>query len=92
LKTGLVTGGQRTPDGPWHLRIINELRQKIVPDVPDGWLPVDQAAKTLGIARQIVLREVQRSGLSAVHVTTGKREGLRTPATTDTPGLLATTR
>lgn len=91
LKTGFITGEQLTPDGPWHLRITSELRQRIVPDVPDGWLPLDQAARALGIARQTVLHKVQRGELAAVHVTTGKRKGLRIQVKPDAPGLFATT-
>lgn len=90
--TGFITGEQLTPDGPWHLRITDELRRRIVPDVPDGWLPLTRAARALGIARQTVLHKVQRGELAAVHVTTGKRKGLRIQVKPDTPGLFATTQ
>ena len=91
LRTGFITGEQLTPGGPWHLRITDELRQRIVPDVPDGWLPLDQAARALGVARQTVLHKVQRGELAAVHVTRGKRKGLRIQVQPASPGLFATT-
>jgi excisionase family DNA binding protein len=48
-----------------------------VPDVPDGYLPLAEAAKRLGVARQTVLHKVQRGELNAVQVTQGRRKGLR---------------
>ena len=74
LNTGFITGEQLTVGGPWRLRITAELRNKIVPDAPDGWLPLDQAAKALGIARQTVLHKVQRGELAAIHVTQGQTQ------------------
>jgi DNA invertase Pin-like site-specific DNA recombinase len=91
LRTGFITGEQLTPGGPWHLRITDELRQRIVPDSPDGWLPLDQAARALGVARQTVLHKVQRGELAAVHVNHGKRKGLRIQVEPASPGLFATT-
>jgi DNA invertase Pin-like site-specific DNA recombinase len=91
LRTGFITGEQLTPGGPWHLRITDELRQCIVPEVPDGWLALDQAARALGVARQTVLHKVQRGELAAVHVNRGKRKGLRIQVEPASPGLFATT-
>lgn len=90
LNTGFITGEQLTPGGPWHLRITDELRQRIVPEVADGWLPLAQAAKALGVARQTVLHKVQRGELAAVHVNRGKRKGLRIQVEPAAPGLFAT--
>jgi hypothetical protein len=55
------------PGAPWQIRINQALRDKIRPEEPDGWLPLDAAAKALGIARQTVLHKVQRGELQAVH-------------------------
>jgi len=90
LHSGFITGEQLTPGGPWHLRITDELRQRIVPDVPDGWLTLDQAARHLGVARQTVLHKVQRGELAAVHLNRGKRKGLRIHVEPANPGLFAT--
>ena len=90
LRDGFVTGQQLTPGAPWKIRITPALRDKIRPDVPDGWLPLDQAAEVLGVARQTVLHKVQRGELNAVHVTSGRRKGLRIQVGRDQPGLFDT--
>lgn len=77
MHDGFVNGEQLTPGGPWHIRITDELRSRIVPEVPDGWVGLDKASKILGVARQTVLHKVQRGELQAVHVNQGRRTGLR---------------
>jgi DNA invertase Pin-like site-specific DNA recombinase len=77
LKAGLLPGEQTTPHAPWRIRLSDDIRRQFVPDVPDGYLPLDQAAKALGVARQTVLHKVQRGELNAVQVTKGRRKGLR---------------
>jgi DNA invertase Pin-like site-specific DNA recombinase len=77
IKEGFIVGEQLTPGGPWHIRIDDAVRSRIVPEVPEGWLGLDEAAKALGVARQTVLHRVQRGELRAVHVNRGKRKGLR---------------
>jgi len=56
---------QITPGGPWRIRIDQPLRDRIRPEVPDGWLGLDEAATALGLARQTVLHKVQRGELQA---------------------------
>ena len=90
LRDGFLTGEQLTPGAPWQIRITQALRGKIRPDVPDGWLPLDQAAEVLGVARQTVLHKVQRGELNAAHVTSGRRKGLRIQVEHDQPGLFDT--
>jgi excisionase family DNA binding protein len=90
LRDGFITGEQITPGAPWRIRISQQLRDRIQPDVPDGWLPLDHAAKVLGVARQTVLHKVQRGELAAVYVTAGRRKGLRIQVEHDHPGLFAT--
>ena len=92
LRDGFITGEQLTPGAPWRIRINQELRDKIRPEVPAGWLPLDQAAKVLGIARQTVLHKVQRGELQAVHVNRGRRKGLRIQVKPDHAGLFDTPR
>ena len=90
LRDGFITGEQLTPGAPWQIRITPALRGKIRPDATDGWLPLDQAARVLGVARQTVLHKVQRGELNAVHVTSGRRKGLRIQVEHDQPGLFDT--
>jgi excisionase family DNA binding protein len=91
LHNGFITGEQMTPGAPWQIRIDQALRDKIQPQVPDGWLTLDEAAKTLGVARQTVLHKVQRGELQAVHVNRGRRKGLRIQAKHEQAGLFDTT-
>src|SRR6266540_1891076 len=87
LREGFIVGEQLTPGGPWHLRIDHAVRSRIAPEVPEGWLGLDEAAKALGVARQTVLHRVQRGELPAVHVNRGKRKGLRIQVERDQAGL-----
>ena len=77
LRDGFVTGEQLTPGAPWQIRIDQQLRDRIRPQAPDGWLPLSQAASHLGVARQTVLNKVQRGELNAIYLTHGRRKGLR---------------
>jgi excisionase family DNA binding protein len=77
LRDGLLPGEQTTPGAPWRIRLSDEVRRRFVPDVPDGFLPLADAARALGCARQTVLHRVQRGELRAVQVTKGGRRGLR---------------
>ena len=61
------------PGAAWRIRLTSELRAKVTGQAPDGWLPLNQAAAALGVARQTVLHEVQRGELAAVHVRHGRR-------------------
>lgn len=87
LRDGFITGEQLTPAAPWRIRLDQALRDKIRPEVPAGWLPLDQAAAALGTARQTVLHKVQRGELAAVLVNRGQRQGLRIQVKHDQPGL-----
>jgi excisionase family DNA binding protein len=88
LRAGLLPGEQTTVHAPWRIRLTPEIRSRFVPDVPDGYLPLDEAAKRLGCARQTVLHKVQRGELHAVQVVTGRRKGLRIQVQQAAIGLL----
>lgn len=92
LRDGFITGEQLTPAAPWRIRIDQALRDRLRPAVPDGWLPLDQAASALGIARQTVLHKVQRGELNAVLVNRGQRQGLRIQVEHPADGLFDTPR
>jgi len=87
LRAGLLPGEQATPHAPWRIRLTDELRGRFVPDVPDGYVTLAEAAKRLGVARQTVLHKVQRGELDAIQVTNGRRKGLRIKASSDNAGL-----
>ena len=90
LRDGFITGEQLTAGAPWRIRIDQVVRDRLAPEVPDGWLRLADAAKALGVARQTVLHKVQRGELAAVHVNRGKRKGLRIDVHGLGPGLFDT--
>jgi predicted DNA-binding transcriptional regulator AlpA len=87
LADGFIPGEQAAPGAPWRIRLTSELRAKVTGQAPDGWLPLNQAAAALGIAKQTVLHKVQRGELAAVHVRHGRRSGLRIQVKPGQPGL-----
>jgi DNA invertase Pin-like site-specific DNA recombinase len=76
LRDGLLPGEQAAPSAPWRIRLTDDIRARFVPDIPDGYLSLADAATALGCARQTVLHKVQRGELHAIHVTRGRRKGL----------------
>jgi excisionase family DNA binding protein len=87
LRDGFITGEQLTAGAPWRIRIDQAVRDHIVPAIPEGWVGLEQAATTLGMARQTVLHKVQCGDLEAVHVNRGRRKGLRIKVSSDQAGL-----
>jgi excisionase family DNA binding protein len=77
LDQGLLPGEQAMPGAAWRIRLTDEIRARFVPDVPDGFVPLNEAARLLGCARQTVLHKVQRGELRAIQVINGRRKGLR---------------
>jgi excisionase family DNA binding protein len=92
LREGFIAGEQLTPAAPWRIRVDQALRNRIQPEAPEGWLPLDQAAHTLGIARQTLLHKVQHGQLHAIYINRGRRQGLRIQVKPDQTGLLDTPR
>ncbi len=89
LKDGLLPGQQTTPSAPRRIRLTDEIRARFVPEVPDRFVPLAEAAKRLGVARQTVLHQVQRGDRRAIQVTQGRRTGLRIEVPDDDLGLSA---
>ena len=77
LNDGFVGGEQVTPGAPWRIRMTEELKSLIVPEVPPGYVAVPQAMRILGVSRQTIMQRVKRGELSVVHVSSGKQKGLR---------------
>jgi DNA invertase Pin-like site-specific DNA recombinase len=76
LADGFIAGEQDAPGGPWRVRIDADMRARVVPEIPEGWVGLADAAKTMGIARHTVLDRVRRGEIEAVHVNRGRRSGL----------------
>jgi DNA invertase Pin-like site-specific DNA recombinase len=90
LADGFIAGEQPTPGAPWRIRVTDQLRARFVEQAPEGWLPMLEATKALGVSRQTVLQRVKRGELRAVHVRTGRRKGLRIEVPKADGGLLDT--
>jgi excisionase family DNA binding protein len=88
LAEGLLPAEQTTEHAPWRIRITDEVRQRFVPTVPDGYVKLDDAARQLGLARQTILNQVRAGRRRAVHVVEGKRRGLRIEIHPGEQGLL----
>jgi excisionase family DNA binding protein len=87
LRAGLLPAEQTSPGAPWRIRLTEDIRRRFIPEVPEGFVPLAEAAKLLGVARQTVLHKVQRGELEAVQVTQGRRKGLRIRVSAAETGL-----
>jgi DNA-binding Lrp family transcriptional regulator len=56
-------------------------------DAGEGFIPMREAMKALGVSRQTVLQRVKRGELDAAHVMRGKQKGLRIKARERQPEL-----
>jgi hypothetical protein len=87
LNDGFIGGEQVTPGAPWRIRMTQELKALIVPEVPSGYVTVFQAMRMLGVSRQTIMQRVKRGELSVVHVSCGKQKGLRIRVLENQPQL-----
>jgi DNA invertase Pin-like site-specific DNA recombinase len=87
LNDGVIAGEQDTLGAPWRIRMTDELRERFVEQPPEGYVPIVDAMRILGVSRQTVLQRVKRGELEAVHVSRGRRKGLRIKAPEALPGL-----
>ena len=77
INDGFIPGEQITPGAPWRIRVTPEVLARFVDQTPEGYLPMQDATRILGVSRQTVLQRVKRGELEAVHVHQGRRKGLR---------------
>jgi DNA invertase Pin-like site-specific DNA recombinase/uncharacterized protein YndB with AHSA1/START domain len=87
LADGFIAGEQLTPGAPWRIRMTEELRARFVDEEVEGYVPMIEATKLLGVTRQTVLQRVKRGELHAIHLRRGRRKGLRIKVIDSQPGL-----
>jgi DNA invertase Pin-like site-specific DNA recombinase/predicted DNA-binding transcriptional regulator AlpA len=87
LADGFIAGEQITPGAPWRIRMSKELLARFVEKAPEGYVPMREAIKILGVSRQTVLQRVKRGQLPAVHVRRGRRKGIRIKVLDNQPSL-----
>lgn len=92
INEGFVAGEQITPGAPWRIRVTEELRSRFVDKTPDGYLPMIDATRILGVTRQTVMQRVKRGELQAVLVHRGRRKGLRIKVPEAIPDLFSASK
>jgi DNA invertase Pin-like site-specific DNA recombinase len=91
LNDGIIAGEQLTPGAPWRIRLTDEVIARFKGEGGDGFMPMRDAMRALGVSRQTVLQRVKRGELEAVHVMRGKQKGLRIKMIARQPGLFTST-
>ena len=87
LNDGIIGGEQLTPGAPWRIRLTADIKARFSQDAGEGFLPMREAMRALGVSRQTVLQRVKRGELEAVHVMRGKQKGLRIKVVQRQPNL-----
>ena len=90
LNDGLIAGEQITPGAPWRIVMSDALRARFTGEAPEGYVPIVDAMRVLGVSRQTVLQRVKRGELDAIHVSQGSRKGLRIRVPDPIPDLFDT--
>lgn len=88
LHEGLLPAEQTAPHAPWRIKLTDDIRRRFIPEVPDGYVRLADAASHTGLARQTILNQVRRGQRDAIHVTQGQRRGLRVQLQPQEQGLL----
>jgi excisionase family DNA binding protein len=88
-REGSLEANQVMPQAPWRIHVTDEVVARMVPDAPDGWVALKEAATALGRAKQTILHWVHSGKLRSVQVRSGKRSGLRIELKRDEIGLFA---
>jgi predicted DNA-binding transcriptional regulator AlpA len=87
LNDGIIGGEQLTPGAPWRIRLTDDIKARFSQDPGEGFLPMREAMRALGVSRQTVLQRVKRGDLEAIHVMRGKQKGLRIKVMQQQPNL-----
>jgi excisionase family DNA binding protein len=87
INEGFIPAEQITPGAPWRIRMNEQIRSRFVEATPEGYVPMIEATKLLGVSRQTILQRVKRGELEAVHLCKGRRKGLRIKVLDDQPSL-----
>src|SRR6266540_3062657 len=77
LNDGIIPGEQLTPGAPWRIRLTDDLIARFSETAGEGFVTMHEATRKLGVSRQTVLQRVKRGELEVVHVTKGRKKGIR---------------
>jgi hypothetical protein len=51
LQEGLLPAEQTAPHAPWRIKLTDDIRRRLIPEVPDGYVRLADAAARTGLAR-----------------------------------------
>ena len=91
INQGVIPGEQLTPGAPWRIRLNDDLIARFSENAGDGFVTMRQATLKLGVSRQTVLQRVKRGELEAVHITKGRKKGIRIKVITQQSDLFDST-
>jgi DNA invertase Pin-like site-specific DNA recombinase len=78
LNSGFIKGSQVMEGAPWEILLTDEdVKRLTAQDAPQGWLPLPDAAKELGVSKQTVLNWVKSGKYQYIYVSKGNKKGLR---------------
>src|SRR5437899_3064426 len=77
LNDGIIPGERLTPGAPWRIRLTDDLIARFSETAGDGFVTMHEATRKLGVSRQTVLQSVKCGELEVVHVTNGRKKGIR---------------
>src|SRR3954454_16709299 len=77
LREGLLPAQQTTPHAPWRIKLTDDIRRGIIAEAPADSVRLRDAPAHTGLAPQAILNQIPRGDRHAIHVTQGKRRGLR---------------
>jgi DNA invertase Pin-like site-specific DNA recombinase len=77
LNDGIIPGEQLTPGAPWRIRLTEDLIARFRDTAGEDFVTMHEATRKLGVSRQTVLQRVKRGELEVVHVTKGRKKGIR---------------
>ena len=90
LREGLLPGTQITPGAPWKIYLTEEVRHRVAfGESPAGWVGLVEAARRLGVSKQLVAHKVKTGQLPAVRTKIGKRTCWRIDVSSATFGRQA---
>ena len=76
LNDRLPAGDQITPAVSWRIRLSEELRQRFIEDVPEGYVAIQVGTARLRVSRQTALKQIKCGKLDAATVRK-PRQGFR---------------
>ncbi len=61
LNAGIIPGEQLTPGAPWRIRLTHDVMARFNNDAGEGFMPMREAMKALGVSRSCHARQAKRT-------------------------------